>query len=165
MTLLHVTLSKARALLASDSPIYAFEDGADAADVCYRPGGPPVSVEKLCLVAHLGVVATGQGSEATIAAAFAAVRERSTDLDDAVEWLPGYLRSVVRKMPPGQQRKHEGEQSAPEACQPRYKGCGVIVAGGKWIRPPAIGRCCRSPALAALVVRQAGSTGGFTVAA
>lgn len=86
MTLLHVTLSKARALIATDTAVYVSDHGEPGADVLYHADGTAVSMTKVYALPHVRAVLTGRGTSTVHAFAFERVRY-ARDFEHAVDLL------------------------------------------------------------------------------
>jgi len=90
VTLLHVTLSKARALIATDTAVYVCDHGEPGADVLYHADGTAVSANKLHALPNLRAVLVGRGTSSVHAFAVERIR-LARDFERAVELLADEL--------------------------------------------------------------------------
>lgn len=94
MTAIHITLTRDRALIATDSTTYTSDDGEPGADVIYHSDGEPVAVTKLAAVPTIRAVLAIRGKLCALGIASQYLRH-ARDFEDAVGLLAKRLPEVV----------------------------------------------------------------------
>lgn len=135
MTLLQISVTRDRALIATDATCYASDQGAPGADVYRWPDGEPVHVTKLHAMPHIRAVLTGRGTS-TVRQFAADQITHARDFDHAVE----LLNLALPKLPtlPGTYRGKPLQHSVY-----LVGWSGGAMALGTWESPGYVGRVQR----------------------
>lgn len=94
MTLLHLTLTHDRALIATDTACYLSDRGEPGADVLYHPDGTAAAMTKVYALPHIKCVLTGRGTSTVHVFAVDRVRY-AKDFEHAVDLLADGLPRLV----------------------------------------------------------------------